>query len=265
MQVVKEYPDGVFCWVDLATTDIEGAKAFYGGLFGWEALDVPTDRGIPYTMFQIEGKNVAAAMPLMPDLAAQGVPSYWSSYVKHSDADAVAARVTEAGGTVMMPPMDVMDSGRMLVAQDPSGAAFGVWQPANHIGADLVNIPNTLVWNELQTRDKDGSLAFYSAVFEWGHDTDPNGYVMFKAGERIQAGMIQMDESWGPVPPNWSTYFMVEDVDAAVAKVNELGGNVLVPPVDAGEMGRFSVVQDPQGGAFTVMQFSGPVDAPPGY
>ena len=265
MQVVKEYPDGVFCWIDLATTDIEGAKAFYSGLFGWDALDLPTDRGTPYTMFQIEGKNVAAAMPIMPDLAAQGVPSYWSSYVKHSDADAVAARVTEAGGTVMMPPMDVMDSGRMFVAQDPSGAAFSVWQPANHIGADLVNIPNTLVWNELQTPDKDGSLAFYGAVFGWTHDSDPTGYVMFKAGDRIQAGMMQMDESWGPVPPNWSVYFMVEDVDAAVAKVGELGGNVLVPPTAAGEMGRFSVVQDPQGGAFTVMRFEGPVDAPPGY
>ena len=265
MQVVKEYPDGVFCWVDLATTDAEGAKAFYGGLFGWEALDLETDLGPIYTMFQIDGKNVAAVSAMNPDMQAQGVPPHWSSYVKHSDVDAVAARVTEAGGTVMMPPMDVMDSGRMLFAQDPSGAAFGVWQPSNHIGAELVNIPNTLIWNELQTRDKDGSLAFYNTVFGWTHDSDPNGYVMLKADGRTQAGMIQMDESWGPVPPNWSVYFMVTDVEAAVAKVGELGGNVMVPPTAAGELGRFAVVQDPQGGVFTVMQFSGPVDAPPGY
>lgn len=265
MQVVKEYPDGVFCWVDLATTDVEGAKAFYGGLFGWEALDIPTDMGTVYTMFQIEGKNVAAVAPLQPDMLAQGVPPMWSSYVKHSDADAVAARVTEAGGQLMGPPMDVMDSGRMFFGMDPSGAAFGVWQPANHIGAELVNMPNTLVWNELQTRDKEGSLAFYGAIFGWTHDSDPNGYVMFKAGDRIQAGMIQMDESWGPVPPNWSVYFMVADVDAAVVRVGELGGNVMVPATAAGEMGRFAVVQDPQGGIFTVMEFSGPVDPPPGY
>ena len=265
MQVVKEYPDGVFCWVDLATTDAEGAKAFYGGLFGWEALDLETDLGPIYTMFQIDGKNVAAVSAMNPDMQAQGVPPHWSSYVKHSDVDAVAARVTEVGGTVMMPPMDVMDSGRMLFAQDPSGAAFGVWQPANHIGAELVNIPNTLIWNELQTRDKDGSLAFYNTVFGWTHDSDPNGYVMLKADGRTQAGMIQMDESWGPMPPNWSVYFMVKDVEAAVAKVGELGGNVMVPPTAAGELGRFAVVQDPQGGVFTVMQFGGPVDAPPGY
>lgn len=265
MKVVTEYPDGVFCWVDLATTDAEGAKAFYSGLFGWETLDIPTDMGSVYTMFQIDGKNVAAVSVMNPDMQAQGMPSHWSSYVKHSDADAVAARVTKAGGTLMMPPMDVMDSGRMFFATDPSGAAFGVWQPANHIGAELVNMPNTLVWNELQTRDMEGSLAFYEAAFDWTHDSDPHGYVMFKAGDRIQAGMMEIDESWGPVPPNWSVYFMVEDVDAATAKVGELGGNVMVPPTAAGEMGRFAVVQDPQGSVFTVMQFSGPVDAPPGY
>lgn len=266
MKVVKRYPDGVFCWVDLATTDPQAAKAFYTGLFGWAFEDLPTDMGVPYTMFSIDGKNVAALSAMNPDMQAQGVPPHWSSYIKHDDVDAVAERVTAAGGSLLFPPMDVMDSGRMTFAQDPSGAAFGVWQPKSHIGAELVNMPNTLVWNELQTRDSEGAKAFYSAVFDWTYETDPNGYNLCQQNGRTQAGILQMDESWGDqIPNNWTVYFMVADLDASGAKVKELGGNVLVPATPAGELGKFSVVQDPQGGAFVIMQFSGPVDPPPGY
>ena len=264
MQVVTQYPDGIFAWADLSTSDPEAAKQFYAGLFGWEIQDVPTDMGPVYTMLQIDGKTVAGLGPMSPDMQAQGMPPIWTSYVKHDDVDAVVARAQAAGGTIMMAPMDVMQEGRMALIQDPTGAVFGVWQPRNHIGAQLVNMPNAMVWNELQTRDAEKAKAFYAEVFGWTHSTDPTGYVVFATEGRAQAGMMQMDASWGEVPPNWSVYFMVEDIDAAVAKVKELGGNILVPPTAAGEMGRFSVVQDPQGGAFTMMQFSGPVDPPPG-
>lgn len=260
MHIVEKYPNGVFSWVDLATSDPEAAKAFYGGLFGWAFLDLPTDMGTIYSMAQIDGYNVAGLGPTMDGNA----PTVWTSYVNHSDADAAAARAAAAGGAVMMPPMDVMDSGRMAIIQDPTGAVFGIWQPQNHIGAQLVNMPNTLVWNELQTREPDAAKAFYGATFGWGDASDPNGYVMYSVDGRMQAGMIPMDETWGEVPPNWAVYFMVDDVDAAAAKIEELGGKVLVPSTQAGEMGRFAVGQDPQGGVFTVMSFSGPVDLPPG-
>ncbi|MCB8968909.1 MAG: VOC family protein [Ardenticatenaceae bacterium] len=266
MQVVKQYPDGLFCWVDLSTTDLEAAKAFYGGLFGWEFDDMPIDMGGFYTMCQIDGYNVAGMGGMSPDMQAQGIPPFWSSYVKHDDVDAIAEKITAAGGMLMFPPMDVMNEGRMAMAQDPSGAAFGVWQPKNNTGAQLVNIPNTLIWNELQTRDKAAANAFYTQVFDWGYAEDGNGYGMYKVGERIQAGMMQMDETWdASIPANWAVYFMVTDADAAAAKASELGGTIIVPVTAAGEMGRFAVVRDPQGGVFTIMQFSGPVDPPPGY
>jgi hypothetical protein len=265
MKVVTQYPDGVFSWIDLMTTDVAGAKAFYGGLFGWDFDDRPIDGGGVYTMAQIDGKSVAGMGEMNPDMKAQGMPSAWTSYINHSDIDAVAAKVTAAGGTLIMPPMDVMEEGRMAMFMDPAGAVVGVWQPKKHIGAQLVNMPNTLVWNELQTRDSEGAKAFFGAVLGWTYDTDPNGYILCQVDGRAQAGMMQMDESWGDVPNNWSVYMMVADLAASVAKVQELGGNILVPPMAAGEMGKFSVVQDPQGGAFTIMQFDGPVDAPPGH
>ena len=265
MQVVSSYPNNMFCWVDLNTTDAAGAKEFYGGLFGWEFVDIPTPMGVPYSLCQIEGYNITGLSQMMPDMMEQNHPSVWTSYIKHDDADAVAAKVTAAGGKVFMPPMDIMESGRMAMIQDPTGAVVGIWQPKDHIGAQLVNRPNALVWNELQTKDTDAALSFYATVFGWGHDQDPNGYHLFKLGERMQAGMLKMDDSWGDIPPNWGTYFMAEDIEATAAKAQELGGVIHVPPTHTGTVGRFSVIQDPQGGVFTAMQFDGPVDPPPGY
>ena len=265
MQVVKEYPDGLFCWIDLSTPDLAGAKAFYSGLFGWVMEDVFHEGHLIYTNCTIDGNRVAGMGQMDPEMQAQGMPPIWTSYVKHDDVDAIVAKAQAAGGTVMFPPMDVMEEGRMTIIQDPVGAVFGVWQPKRHIGAQLVNTPNTLVWNELQAHDLEAAKTFYAATFGWTYETDANGYVAIFQDKRVQAGMMKIQESWGDVPPNWGLYIMVEDVRAAVAKVEELGGRVLVPVSSAGELGEFAVILDPQGGAMTVMQFNGPVDAPPGY
>lgn len=289
MQVVSSYANGMFCWVDLTTTDPVSAKVFYAKLFGWEyedrptdmgtpyleqeysqALqtraaeyeDRPTDMGIPYTNCQIDGYRVAGLVLMPESMQSQNIPPRWTSYIKHDDVDAVAEKVTEAGGTVTMPPMDVMTEGRLLMAQDPAGADFCVWQPKNNSGAHLVNIPNTLVWNELQTRDAPGALRFYHSVFGWDHDADPSGYHLFKVNEHVHAGMLLIDDSWGDVPPHWTPYFMVADIEATVATVQELGGTILVPVTAIEEMGRFSVIQDPQGGVFVALQFHDSADPP---
>lgn len=267
MSAAKQYPDGVFNWIDLTTTDVAAAKAFYGGLFGWTYEDRPTGEGRPdYTMFLLDGHAVAGGNPMSPEMAAMGAPPVWVSYVKYDDIDAAAARAAEAGGAVFMPPMDVLDSGRMALIQDPTGAAFGIWSPRAFEGAELVNQPGALAWNELQTHDLPAARTFYKRVFDWTDSemSDGSGYVTFAAGDRTQCGSMQIGDNFpSDVPSNWAVYFMVADVDAAAAKVAELGGTVLVGPVAAGEMGRFMVVRDPQGAVFTAMQFNGPMDPPP--
>ncbi|MCP5096670.1 MAG: VOC family protein [Chloroflexi bacterium] len=265
MQVVTSYPDGVFCWVDLASSDPEAAKTFYTSLFGWEFEDTHTDIGTIYTMFKLNGYNVAAVSRMSPEMQAQGVPPFWSSYVSHSNVDAAAAKATEAGGTLMFPPFDVMEEGRMTMLQDPSGAMIGIWQAKNHTGAQLVNQSNTLVWNELQTRDSDAAKSFFNTVFGWEGKTDKTGYVTYFQNDRRHAGMIQMDETWGEIPANWGVYFMVDDINVAAAKVEALGGTLMMPPTPAGDIGHFFVAQDPQGGTFSLIQFNGPVDPPPGH
>lgn len=265
MKLVTKYPDNYLSWIDLNTTDVAGAKKFYGELFGWEAIDLPIDGGGFYTMFQLDGHDVAGMGEMDPAMAEQGVPVVWTTYVNHSDVDAVAEKVAAAGGTAVMPPMDVMESGRMAIFTDPAGGAFGVWQPNQHIGAKLVNHVNAWVWNEMQTKAPEPTGKFYSEVFGWAHGDDGNGYGMFMDGERALAGMIDMSqEEWFNFPNFWVPYFMVEDVAAATAKAESLGAKVHIANQSAGEMGAFSMLADPQGAMFYVMQFEGPVDEPPG-
>lgn len=264
MHVVKEYPNGVFSWVDLGTTDVEGAKAFYGGLFGWESVDLFYEGNYIYTMLKIDGKDVAGLGPLDAGMQEQGVPPFWTSYVNHRDVDAIAARVEGAGGKVIFPPMDVTDAGRMAIFEDPTGAAFGVWQPRNHIGAQIVNTPNALVWNELQTNDPAAAAQFYGKVFDWSNKVNDNGYYSLAVDGRTQAGMMAIQEAWGPMPPNWSIYFLVEDVSVSAANAEKLGGKVIVPPTPVNGLGRFATLQDPQGAAFSIIEYDVPPDPPPG-
>lgn len=265
MHKVTAYPDGVFCWVDLATTDPAGAKAFYSQLFGWEANDTPLPGGSAYTTFRRDGLSVAGMGELMPEQQEQGVPPSWSSYVKHDDADAIAARIPEAGGTVLVPPMDVMDQGRFLMAQDPTAAVFGVWQPRDHTGAELVNAPNSLVWNELQTREGDAATRFYEEVFGWTGAVGDTGYVRLAANGRSQAGIWPTMEGRDGIPSHWAVYFLVDDVAGTLHRAESLGATIRVPETPFDDQSSFAVLQDPQGAYFQIVHWPAElVDAPPG-
>ena len=190
------YEPGTPCWVDLMSADIDGAKAFYSAVFGWDAVDQFDDEGNRiYVNFRLDGKEVAGLGGQPP--GAEGMPSAWNTYIATDDCEAVAAKVTEAGGSVMMPPMQVMDAGSMAIFADPSGAAFSVWQAGEHVGAQIANEPNTYSWNELQTRDLDAAKPFYSQVFGWDYDVQDMGpmgeYVVIKGGAENQ-GMGGLDD-----------------------------------------------------------------------
>jgi predicted enzyme related to lactoylglutathione lyase len=214
-------------------------------------------------MIRLRGKNVAG---MGGDPAGEGMPTAWTTYIAIDDADAAAGRITEHGGQVMMGPMDVMSQGRMVVAADPTGAVFGMWQAGDHIGASLVNEPGTVVWNEIATRDLDAAQAFYGAVFGYAwNDEDTGGgspaYRTFKLGDRVVGGALQMTADWpADVPSHWMPYFGVTDTDATAATAERRGGTVLMLPKDT-PYGRFAVLGDPQGGVFTVLQVADQPDA----
>jgi len=249
------YAPGTPSWVDLSTPDPEASKRFYGALFGWDAEEAgPVEETGGYTMFKLNGRDVAGVMAIQ----TEGQPPAWSTYLSTDDADTVVAKAKDMGSQVMVEPMDVMDAGRMAFLAHPAGGMVGVWQPNRHIGAELVNEPNTFTWNELQTRDVDGAKSFYESVFGWTTtDQDFGGmtYTIGNVGDTGIAGMMPMQPGVpDEVPAFWLTYFAVDDADAAVAKVQELGGSVTMPPIDMAGVGRFAVVADPHGAQFGVIK-----------
>ena len=256
MPARSQYEPGTPSWVDLQTSDQAGAKAFYTALFGWSYNDAPVGDGAVYSMAQKNGKDVAAIAPLpMP-----GVPPHWNTYVTVADVDATVAQVPGAGGSTMGDPFDVMDAGRMAIIADPTGAMLCLWQPKDHIGANLVNEHGTLTWNELMTPNVDGALAFYEKIFGWkGNTVDTAGmeYTEIKLGDRAVGGA--MKPPMAGMPAAWGVYFAVDDCDKAAEVAQSQGGSVMQPPTDI-PPGRFAVLVDPAGAFFNVIKMAQPGD-----
>jgi uncharacterized protein len=256
MTEVTSHEPGSFSWVELATTDTKAAKAFYTSLFGWTYVDSPAGPDMVYTRLQLRGKDVGALYPQPKEQRDHGIPPNWMSYVTVASADASAGQAKKLGGTVMMEPFDVMEHGRMAVVQDPTGAVLSLWQPRQHIGVQVRDEANSLCWNELYTRDTTRATAFYMGLLGWRARTDPGGYTEWLRGETAVGGMIAIEPEWGPMPPHWLPYFMVNDCDASVAKVADLGGSAMMPARDIPRVGRFAIVRDPQGAAFSVIKLA---------
>lgn len=256
MPQVEGYKQGMPCWADLSASDIEAAKSFYAQLFGWELDAMPAGPDMTYYMAKLRGRYVAGMMQQMPDMSAAGVPSYWASYLAVDNADEAAARATEAGGTLLYPADDVPNGGgRMFFAADPTGAQVGFWQAGSHIGSGLVDEPGAMVWSELQTDDVARAVPFYEAVTGCSSEIAPAGdlaeYTNFVVDGKPVAGA--MKQPMEGVPPFWMTYFKVEDVDLAVARATQLGGQVYAPAFDVPGVGRLAVLADSNGAAFSIM------------
>lgn len=259
MTEFTSHPVGGPNWIDLMSPDVDASKAFYGSVFGWDLEDMHDDQGNRvYVMATIDGKNVAGIGGQAPGMGP--MPAIWNTYIATDDIAATAAKVGDAGGTVMMPPMQVMQAGQMAVFIDPTGAAFSAWQAGEHIGAQVANDPNTWSWNELLTRDVDTASAFYSQVFGWTYDDQDMGpmgtYRVIEGGENGGwGGVMGMPEGMpDQVPNHWMVYFMVSDTDATTAAVTAAGGQVAQPSFDAPGVGRITIFHDPQGGSFSTLQ-----------
>ncbi|MGH9090133.1 MAG: VOC family protein [Acidimicrobiales bacterium] len=247
---MTEYEHGVPSWVDVSVPDLPAARAFYAALFGWDVPEGPPEAG-GYSIATLRGRSVAGVGPQMNPAA----PPAWTTYVNVDSADEAAAAVASAGGRMLVPPMDVLDVGRMGILADPAGAVLGLWQPRAHRGAQVVNEPGTYCWSELVTTDLPGAAAFYGAVFGWGTNEAGDGmtYVEWQVFGRSVGGMMPKPaEMPAGIPPHWGVYFAVEDADRAASRIGELGGTVVVGPMDI-EPGRFAVAVDPIGASFNVL------------
>ena len=263
----NRYAPGVFNWVELATTDPEAAKEFYGRVFGWTAADesVPDAYGGGvYTMLRLDGDDVASLQEQPAAQLEAGVPPHWLSCISVDDADATAARVQELGGTVLT-TYEVMTMARLAIVADPTGAFFGAWQAGDTVGAARVNDPGCLTNNELSTDDVDRASSFYADLFGWRiEEIDTHGGPRYwgirheGAANGLNGGMRQLAPEQEGVPPHWMPYFTVDEADAAVAVATDAGGTVLAGPMTIGTGSRIAALADPQGAVFAI--FEGAVD-----
>jgi uncharacterized protein len=254
---VMDYPPGTPSWADLSSPDPDASADFYRELFGWQAKEA----GSGYRIFTSDGDQVAGLGP-----AREGEPPHWTTYVAVTDADATQEKVDAAGGRTLVPVLDVGGAGRMaLFADGADGAIFGIWQPGYNRGAQAVNRPGAMAWNELDTREADAAQGFYGDVFGWTMEPiEQDGSFVYGSlsldGRKI-GGLLPMgDEFPAHVPANWVVYFGVEDVDATAAKAEELGGGIRVPRREV-PSGAFSVLSDLHGAVFAVNE--GTFDPPP--
>ncbi|MCX3058595.1 VOC family protein [Streptomyces beihaiensis] len=256
--ITTEFVPGAPDWIDLTTFDVEAATRFYGGVFGWKFASAGPEAG-GYGMFRRGGRTVAGAMAV----PAGQAPPAWNLYFHTTDADATAEVVEQAGGKVCHPPQDVFEEGRVAVCADPSGAAFGLWQPKNTKGFEYATGDGGLNWAQLHTADVDAAKRFYTDVFGWGtFDIEfPGGlYTSVNpagAGPDSMFGGIvplESDPAEASAGSHWTLYFHVSDVDAAADRARELGGTVRTEPFNLAKVGRIAKLADPSGARFAVIK-----------
>jgi len=286
------YLPGVPCWADTSQPDPEGAVGFYSALFGWEFEDMmPPGSPGRYFIGRLRGGDVAAVGSVAP-----GAPQMasWNTYVAVESADQTASKAQAAGATVVTPPFDVTDAGRMAVFTDPEGAALCVWQANQHRGARIVNEPGSVNFNNLNTRDPERAKAFYGSVFGWEALEMPGGAAVWRLPgygdyleqrdpglrarvaelgapsgfEDVVATILPLPEDHADVPAHWTITFAVDDADAIAQQAAELGGRILAPPFDAPWV-RTTIISDPQGASFIASKFvpenkdlGGPTETP---
>lgn len=261
MAVRRDFKPGEFCWIDLASHDLEKSLEWYGALFDWSNFKMETPGGgPPYAFFMRGGAAVGGIGQMADEMKEQGIPPMWNSYICTEDCAATEARVRELGGTVTVPTQEVPGHGKLAFFLDPEGASFAAWQNTSTEGPGvLCKEHGALSWNELMTRDKEKAKKFYSDLAGWDYSAMPMdgvAYDIIRNDDEDAGGIMPMD---GPqfegVPAHWLVYFQVDNCEETTAKVGESGGTVIVPSMPI-PVGKFSVLQDPQGAVFSIIELN---------
>lgn len=244
---VRGYAPATPCWAELISSDPASAIEFYQRLFGWS----------------VSTSEVGTTVFTLRDLAVAGVtqaPGHaaWLTYVSIEDIDSTVAAASAAGGNVISQPMEVGPRGRAALLTDTEGAVFGVWQRGTFAGAQVVSEPNAVCWNEVASWDAAGAVTFYGKVFGWvdlpGSIDVGFPYREWQVANRVVGGMSPMSDPPFPAdtPPHWRITLEVDVCADIVARCAQLGGTVLMGPIDVG-VGQYAQLLDPQGATVGVV------------
>jgi len=238
---------GKLVWVEHASTDPAKARQFYAGLFGWD--DSPMEvAGSTYHVIMNAGEGIGGFRP-----AQEGEPTNWGIYLSVADVDASHKKAVATGAKTCMPPTDFPPVGRGATMIDPVGAMFSIWRSTIDDKPDADVPPGHWCWNELHASDPTKALSFYEGLFGLSDDPMPSPggtYHVLKKGENRRGGLMKSTN--GGASSMWLPYVHVTNVDNTTEKAKSLGAEVCVPPTDIPNIGRFSVLRDPQGASFAL-------------
>lgn len=261
MTVVERHPAGHPVWVELATSDVSGARPFYEALFGWTCHDVGAPGPGAYHVWKHQGLDIAGMYTAGEKLREKGISTHWLVYFASEDVDAMAERVRAGQGGILFAPFDLGDAGRSVWCVDQHGALFSGWQAKKDTGIKVSGGPGTLRWVELATPDMDRSIAFYQDVFGWQAREStpeergiPTRYVEWLADGKAIGGALQMTAEWKGIPPHWVPYFEVADCQAAVDTAQRLGGKAPYGAFGMEGVGKLAVIDDPQQVRFMIIE-----------
>lgn len=252
MPTRSDAPLGAPCWIDLTTSDVDRAQDFYGAVFGWTFESAGPDYG-GYINAAKDGHPVAGMMANNPDWQ---MPDSWATYFHTADINATVDALKAAGGTSCVEPMEVPEKGFMAVATDPSDGIFGLWQPLEHRGFEVIGEAGAPVWHQLTTRDYRAAVEFYRELLGWRteqvEDTDEFRYTTAWFGDQQLLGV--MDGAGflpADVPSQWTIFFGAEDVDKTLQIIVDKGGAVVRPAEDT-PYGRLAAATDPTGASLNL-------------
>lgn len=254
---------GEFCWTEIATNDLEAGKNFYVNVFGWEFEESSAGGGeMKYLEYKVVGEPMMGGFYQLNAEFHKDAPPHFMNYILADNVDEIASKAFDLGGTVVQPPFDIPNVGRMCMLKDPTGAIFSVIncevQPQTNAEKPR---HGTVCWRELTTQSTDKAKPFYQELFGWKLKQTPTTEIVYDeifVGEKPQGGMMKINEDWGEgwdkIPAHWMTYVAVDDCRAMAEKIKENGGNVCVPPFDAPNVGTIAVVNDPGGATFSIIE-----------
>lgn len=255
-----EHHPGKIIFVELVTPDIAAAKSFYAALFGWTYKDIET-AGTVYAQALVDGRSVAGLLqrPIAPGQRRQPA---WLTYIASRDVDAAAKGATAQGAKLLFAPQDIPDRGREAVIADPQGAVFAVLASSSGDPPDFLAAPGEWIWSSLIARDPDSAAGFYQKLFYYQVfplASDPNGaqHLLLADSQYARASINSLPSTRPDIHPYWLNFVRVEDTAATSAKLEALGGHVLVAPEEDRQGGKVAVVSDPQGAPFGLLEWPG--------
>jgi predicted enzyme related to lactoylglutathione lyase len=245
---------GRFVWYELTAADMEGAKAFYAAVLGWRTADVSMP-GLPYALFIAKDTPVAGLLGLPPDALEAGAEPQWIGYVAVASVDDSSNRVEKLGGTVHVPPADVLGVSRFSIVADPQKGTIALVNDREGSQQQTPRGSGPVSWHELHTASIERSFAFYGPLLGWQKAGAPavpkDRYQEFSAGGEIMGGMLERTSQSSF--PLWLYYFNVAGVAAAAKRVEAAGGQILDGPFTVRGGAQAAHCRDPQGAIFALI------------